>query len=371
MAPTARSRPRDGRPPRLAVFPVYRDNPYLNLMLLAPRASGWDVLESARLERFEHDLSSLGTGDVVHVHWTAPIVQRADDAAEAVARLARFRAAVDGARAHGARVVWTIHNALAHDVRHEEHEIALNRYLAVTADTVHVMNSRTSDVVAPFYDLSGRTVEHLPHPSYRGIYDGNGSRAEARARFGLDDDDVAVLFFGQIRPYKGVDVLIEALQQASAADRFVLLLAGRTSAEDEATIDRLVPEGLRTVRHHDYVADAEVKRWFDAADIAVLPYRRVLNSGSLHLAATFGVPVVLPDEAHLRSDFGGEAWVRWFEPGDAGALARVLSEPLPERGAALGFTARLAPFAVSRRYEALLRHTTAGLPTRTATRPEA
>ncbi|PYY59537.1 hypothetical protein DEJ17_07290 [Curtobacterium sp. MCSS17_011] len=329
-------------------------------MLLAPRASGWDVLESARLERFEHDLASLGTGDVAHVHWTAPIVQRAGDTDEAVDRSARFRTAVDGARARGARVLWTVHNALAHDVRYEEHEIALNRYLAATADAVHVMNSRTGDVVAPFYDLSGRRVHHIPHPSYRGIYDGNGSRAEARARFGLGDDDLAVLFFGQIRPYKGVDVLVEALEQAPTAGRFVLLLAGRTSTEDEATIDRLLPDGLRTVRHHDYVDDAEVKLWFDAADVAVLPYRRVLNSGSLHLAATFGVPVVLPNEAHLRSDFGGEPWVRWFEPGDAGALARVLSEPLPERGAAREFTARLAPFAVSRRYDALLRDMTIG-----------
>ncbi|ROP63991.1 glycosyltransferase [Curtobacterium sp. PhB115] len=371
MAATARSRSRGGRPPRLAVFPVYRDNPYLNLMLLAPRASGWDVLESARLERFEQDLASLGTGDVAHVHWTAPIVQRADDTDEAADRLGRFRTAVDNARTRGARILWTVHNALAHDVRHEDLEIALNRYLATTADVVHVMNTRTPDAVAAFYDLSGRTVEHIPHPSYRGIYDGVGSRAEARSRFGLDDDEIAVLFFGQIRPYKGVDVLIEALERAEPARRFVLLLAGRTSAEDEAIIDRLLPDGLRTVRHHDYVDDADVKVWFDAADVAVLPYRRILNSGSLHLAATFGVPAVLPDEPHLRSDFGSEPWIRWFEPGDPGALARVLSGPVPERGASRAFTTRLSPFAVSRRYDALLRDMTVGRSDVAASGPEA
>lgn len=356
MAATERSRPRDAeRPPRLAVFPVYRDNPYVNLMLLAPRASGWDVVESARLERFERDLDHLGVGDVVHVHWTAPIVQRADGVDEASERLGRFRAAVDAARRRGAKVIWTVHNTLPHDVRHEELEITLNRYLSATADVVHVMNSDTSNVVAPHYDLSGRVVSHIPHPSYRGVYDGSGTRAEARARFGLGAEDLAVLFFGQIRPYKGVDVLIEALERAEQPDRFVLLLAGKTTQEDEATIDRLLPRGLRTVRHHGYVDDADVKQWFDAADVSVLPYRRILNSGSLHLAGTFDVPTVLPDEPHLRRDFGDEPWVRWFEPGNATALAHVLSEPLPARGTARDFSARLAPFAVSRRYDALLR----------------
>ncbi len=371
MAATERSRPRDdGRPPRLAVFPVYRDNPYVNLMLLAPRASGWDVVESARLERFERDLEPLGSGDVVHVHWTAPIVQRADGVDEAAERLDRFRAAVDTARGRGAKVVWTVHNTLPHDVRHDDLEITLNRYLASTADVVHVMNSNTSDVVAPYYDLSGRSVSHIPHPSYRGVYDGVGSRAEARARFGLGEDDLAVLFFGQVRPYKGVDVLIEALQQAERPERFVLLLAGKTSAEDVATIDRLVPPGLRTVRHHGYVDDADVKSWFDAADVSVLPYRRILNSGSLHLAATFDVPTVLPDEPHLRGDFGHEPWVRWFEPGNPAALAHVLSQPLPARGAAHDFSARLAPFAVSRRYDALL-SAISSLPERVGSDPEA
>ncbi len=83
---------------QLAVFPAYRDNPYLNLMLLAPRARGWDVLESLRTEVLEQHLARLGSGDVFHMQWTAPIVQRADDAAEARARLDRFRSAVDGAR---------------------------------------------------------------------------------------------------------------------------------------------------------------------------------------------------------------------------------------------------------------------------------
>ncbi|WP_420367383.1 glycosyltransferase [Curtobacterium sp. L1-20] len=340
----------------LVVFPAYRDNPYLNLMLLAPRARGWNVLESLRLEQLEQHLGHLGTGDVFHMHWTSPIVQRADDDLdEARARLDRFRTAVDAGRARGARVVWTIHNVLPHDARHLELELELDRYLADTADAVHVMNRATASAVAAHYDLDAARIVHIPHPSYQGVYPSAQTRDEARASLGLAPDDHAVLAFGQMRPYKGLDVLVEAARRISPADRPVLLLAGRTSDADRTAIDALLGDDLRAVREHDHVDDVDVQRWFRAADTAVFPYRRVLNSGSLHLAASFGVPSVLPDEPHLRAEFGDERWIRWFDPADAAAsLAAVLAGGPGSADGADEFSRRLAPFARSRRYAELL-----------------
>jgi len=345
----------------LAVFPAYRDNPFLNLMLLAPRARGWNVLESLRLEQLEQHLGRLGTGDVFHMHWTSPIVQRNDDdLEEAQARLDRFRTAVDAARTRGARLVWTIHNVLPHDARHLELELELNRYLADAADVVHVMNRDTPTAVSSYYELDPAKVVHLPHPSYQGVYPDSVSREEARASLGLTDRDHAVLAFGQMRPYKGIDVLVEAVRALAPAERPVLLLAGRTSDEDRAVIDSLLGDDVRAVREHDHVEDVDVQRWFRAADLAVFPYRRVLNSGALHLAASFEVPAVLPDEPYLRAEFGGEEWVRWFDPSDAASsvtpgssLASLLMGPATAVGADV-FSRRLAPFRRSRAYAELL-----------------
>lgn len=343
---------------QLAVFPAYRDNPYLNLMLLAPRARGWVVLESLRTEVLEQHLARLGSGDVFHMQWTAPIVQRADDATEARARLDRFRSAVDGARGRGARLVWTVHNVLPHDARHLELELELNRYLAGAADVVHVMNVATAEAVAPYYELDAERIVHIPHPSYQGVYPSSVSREEARASFGLGDDDHAVLAFGQMRPYKGLDVLVEAVRRVPADRRPVLLLAGRTSDADRDAIDEMLSDDLRVAREHDHVADDDVQRWFRAADVAVFPYRRVLNSGSLHLAASFGVPSVLPDEPHLRSEFGDEGWIRWFAPkGGPVPLGTVLDQPVPDAAAAAdadAFSRRLAPYKRSQAYAEVL-----------------
>lgn len=342
--------------PSLLVFPAYRDNPYLNLMLLAPRARGWNVLESLRLEHFEQHLGHLATGDVVHVHWTSPVVQRTDDDLdEARRRLDRFRNAIDAARGRGARLVWTVHNVLPHDARHLDLEVELERFLAASADAVHVMNRDTAAAVAPHYQLDPNRIAVIPHPSYQGVYPSSLSRAGARASFGLRDDDRAVLAFGQMRPYKGLDVLVDAVRRLPSAERPVLLLAGRTSDEDRSAIDELLGDEVRAVREHEHVPDADVQRWFRAADVAVFPYRRVLNSGSLHLAASFGVPSVLPDEPHLRAEFGAEHWVRWFDPADpVGSLATVLAGPGGTADGAESFSRRLAPFALSKQYDDLL-----------------
>lgn len=340
----------------LVVFPAYRDNPYLNLMLLAPRSRGWNVIESLRLEHLEQHLGHLASGDVFHMHWTAPIVQRADDDLDAArSRLDRFRTTVDAARARGARLVWTIHNVLPHDARHLELELELDRYLARAADAVHVMNRDTASAVSAYYALDAARVVHIPHPSYQGVYPASMTREAARASLGLGSDDHAVLAFGQMRPYKGLDVLVDADRRVPSAQRPVLLLAGRTAEADRAEIDRLLGDDVRAVREHDHVADVDVQRWFRAADVAVFPYRRVLNSGSLHLAASFGVPSVLPDEPHLRAEFGGERWIRWFDTADAvGSLAALLSGGPGTAEGADEFSRRLAPFARSRAYAELL-----------------
>lgn len=340
----------------LVVFPAYRDNPYLNLMLLAPRAAGWNVVETLRLEQLEAHLGHLGAGDVFHMHWTAPIVQRADDDHEAArSRLDRFRNVVDAARSRGARLVWTIHNVLPHDARHLDLELELSHYLADAADVVHVMNRDTVAAVSEHYAIDPARVVRIPHPSYQGVYPASVSRSEARAALGLGESERTVLAFGQMRPYKGLDLLIGAVRTLAPAERPVLLLAGRTSDEDRSTIDTLLGDDVRAVREHDHVEDVDVQRWFRAADLAVFPYRRVLNSGALHLAASFEVPAVLPDEPHLRAEFGDEGWVRWFDPADAEAsLAGVLAGPVGGPDGAEGFSRRLAPFGRSREYAGLL-----------------
>lgn len=339
----------------IGVFPAWEDNPYLNYLYLAARARGANLLPATTYRSGIALLERLGDGDVFHLHWTAPIVQRADTEDEAVERVGRFRDAIDSARSRGVLIVWTIHNVLPHDARHLDQEVALCQMVADRADLVHVLSPATAEMTAPHYVLPEDRVVRIPHPSYQGVYSNSSERDATRASMGIGPDDRAVLFFGQMRPYKGLTELFDAVRHLDpgAAARTVLLLAGRTRDEDLPVVEEHLPTNVRVVRDHSFIADEDVDRWFRAADVAVYPYRAILNSGSLHLAATFGVRALLPSEPHLVDEFDGEDWIRFY---DAAEPVRGIHDAITDERTyspvetSATFSRRLSPWNVSGRF---------------------
>lgn len=342
------------------VFPDWRDNPFLNLLALAPRSQGYRFLSTTTYDDLLRQLRLLPRGSVFHLHWTQPLLQSAPTEDEAEERLRRLSGRLTALARRGIALVWTVHNRLPHELSYPESERKLYRAIASAADAIHVMAPATPEVVADVVALEPAKVRIIPHPSYEGIYDTSIDRDSARASFELESTDRAALFLGQIRPYKGVDALVEAAAAASVPGKdIVLMLAG---AVKEIPLDRFaasLPEGLRTITQLSFVDDGEIGRWFRAADVAILPYRAILNSGSLHLAASFRTPAIIPDEPHLRSQFGDEAWVAFFDPArPAESIAELLSDP-----GLFGdvtdadfdaFTEPISPWSVSRRYNDLL-----------------
>jgi len=336
-------------------FPAWSDNPYINLLYLAPRAEGAAIEQAKELEVIVDQLGRATARDIVHVHWTAPICQVAETETEAEERLALFQAAVVGAKSRGVRIVWTVHNTIPHDVKYLDIEIRLNQFLSDSADLVHIMNPATPQTVAEYYQLPLDRTVTIPHSSYLGIY-GSRPRSEAREHFGITNDEKVVLFLGQMRPYKGLGTLLRAVELAhDESAPLVLLLAGKTDAGVLATIDSMLPPSVRVIREHNYIDDHDVDLWFAAADVAVFPYNRILNSGSVHLASTFGVPCILPNEPHLIEQFANEPWVSFFDQSDeVNSLAEALrawEDPSGQLSdSAREASERYTPYAMSSAY---------------------
>ncbi|WP_296665032.1 glycosyltransferase [Demequina sp.] len=339
----------------LTIFPFWRDNPYPNLMALATAASDFSVQGPTQLDSLLRVIAHSRRGDVLHFQWTAPVIQRAQDASDARARLGRFKRAIDRFRRSGGRLVWTVHNAMPHELLYEAEELELMRYLAKAADVIHVMNPATAEVLAPDVVLPREKIVVVPHPSFMGLYPRGPGREAARAAFGLRPEQRAVAFVGQIRPYKGIVTLLRALDSLTPEQKAqtALLLAGMVRAEDVETVEDAIPSGMTVVYERGFVPDGELSRWYEAADLAVLPYERILNSGSAHLAATFEVPIVLPDAPHLRAEFGDEPWVRFFDGDDAvPELTRLLADPATyerDRDALRAFNTARSPWNMSER----------------------
>lgn len=281
------------RPPRLLVFPYYPANRWQDIMYSRFAHGDRDVVP---LERLDHDaLQSFGSTDVLHVNWTGAITQSTPDLVASASAVRRAMGAIDEFQQRGGRVVWTVHNVLPHELHHLGPELALCRELAERADAITVMNPDTAEFVADWYRLPSERTVQIPHPSYLGYFDDDITRADARARFGLDDDDVALLFLGHLRPYKGLRELTDAFRTIRSRDsRFRLLIAGEPGPgftdDDRRRLESDEPG--RTV-HIGRVPDDEMQLWCRAADLMVLPYQNALNVSLVTVASTFGVPVAL------------------------------------------------------------------------------
>ena len=206
-----------------------------------------------------------------------------------------------------------------------EIEGRLRQQIADRADAIHVMCDATADLVSATYTLPADKVRVIPHPSYIDVYPNLVTQSAARADLGLRPEHKVVAFFGGIRPYKGIDVLLDVFEEvAQIAPETRLLVVGPPGrfAEVEDLQDRCEanPSILATFNR---VAGADVQVFLNAADAVVLPHRSVLNSGSVMLAFSFGRPVIAPAAGCLTELLTPDVAVT-FDPGRPEALREAL-----------------------------------------------
>jgi glycosyltransferase involved in cell wall biosynthesis len=279
----------------IGYFPDYRDNPFTEMMWSAlrnDRTVATPVLDSLDfstvLRAVDHHQA------VFHLNWTAPILGPARDPAARSRRHRRFLEALDELHDRGVPLVWTVHNVLPHECPDPHEEAQLRQEIADRVDLVHVMCEDTITACAGYYELAVEKVRVVPHPSFIDVYPNLVDRATARDELGLGSNEFVYLYLGKIRPYKGVDRLLEAFDRLAASDRSARLLLVGEPGRFEGR-DQLIQQARANpavVSNFNPIPDGDVQLFMNAADVVVLPYRNVLNSGALHLAYSFAKPVV-------------------------------------------------------------------------------
>jgi glycosyltransferase involved in cell wall biosynthesis len=149
--------------------------------------------------------------------------------------------------------------------------------------------------------------------------------AEARARLGIAPDDRVLLFFGNIAPYKGLEYLAQALPRLLASSpRYRLVVAGPLKPGCDDYWNRvqamLTAHRDRVVVRAQFIPDEDVEIFCKAADVLVLPYVHIFQSGVLFLGFSFGLPALVADVGSLKDDIiEGETGFS-FQPRDVDAL---------------------------------------------------
>ena len=224
------------------------------------------------------------------------------------------------ADALGYRIVWTAHDLLPHDQVFFDDGQA-RRYLIERADAVVALSSATA---ADLVELGATDVRVIPSGPFAAAYPTELGREAARKALGLVADDVVVLLIGRIERYKGADLLLEAATNLPSSCPVKVVIAGACNdATYRTTLLELAGRaGKRAIVRFDRIPTEEMAKYLEAADFAAFPFRAITNSGSVVLAQSFGLPVLIPnlrslsdvpEETALRYDPLGQGLVETLE----------------------------------------------------------
>jgi len=317
---------------KVAHFPDYRnDNPYQQLLANALVKLDVEVFFPQGYRRglpFSRALDGAHRADVLHLHWLTPYLRGKRYLTKAAYAL-KLLLDLQLAKMRGVRLVWTIHNLVSHETTTPKLEIWLSRRLAVLADALIVHSDPAKAAVEQQFKVSGEKIVVVAHGDFAAAYGEKVPRAEARCRLGIDPQMPVFLFFGMIRPYKGVVRLLEVWRQTPAINQnAALLIAGDARDLDLAKTILLATDGNPNVHlHMRYVADDEVPLFFGSADYVVLPFSKSLTSGTIALAQTFSIPIIAPClEATCASNL--EMGTHLYDAKDPSGLAKALTSAL-------------------------------------------
>lgn len=317
-------------------------NPYQALLAEALQAEGVRVRFAQGYLRglpLSRALRPAPRPDLLHLHWPTAYLRSRHPVWR---RLYMWRTLFDLwlLRQSGIPVVWTVHNLVTHDTPTPAPEMRFSARLARLADRLIVHGAAAREAVITQLRAPPEKVAVIPHGPLRDAYGDAPDKATARAALDLPPQAPVVLFFGLIRPYKGVLELLAAWSGLSEQARQggTLLVAGNASEGPYATAVRAQAAAAPATRlDMRFIEEDEVPILMAAADLLVLPFQASLTSGTVRLAMDYGLPVVVPRTPGtaegaglvLTPDTGPEALGQTICRALASAPGRHAPDPAP------------------------------------------
>jgi glycosyltransferase involved in cell wall biosynthesis len=195
------------------------------------------------------------------------------------------------------KVVCIADNIIPHEKR--PGDTVFTKYFIKPVDAFITMSKKVLNDLQQF--ATNKPAQFVPHP----LYDNFGEKVsviEARQKLGIAPKDQIILFFGFIRKYKGLDILLEAMKILKDNGQQIKLLIAGEFYDDKKSYEQLINKlEIRSnlILHTDFIPDSEVKYYICAADCVVQPYRNATQSGVTPLAYHFERPMIVTNVGGL------------------------------------------------------------------------
>ncbi|MBL4651960.1 MAG: glycosyltransferase [Flavobacteriales bacterium] len=200
-------------------------------------------------------------------------------------------------RKKGVKVIAITDNVIPHESKPGDHQ--LTKYFLKQCDAFVAMSKSVLEDIETF--VVNPKTKFIPHPIYD-IFGKSVSKEKARTYLGIEQDEKVVLFFGFIRKYKGLDLLLEAFgKEVLRSKNIKLIVAGEFYDDEKPYLDQIKNLGIEenVILKNDFIPSDEVKHYFCAADIVAQPYKSATQSGVTQIGYHFDKPMLVTNVGGL------------------------------------------------------------------------
>jgi glycosyltransferase involved in cell wall biosynthesis len=199
-------------------------------------------------------------------------------------------------RKSGIKVLAITDNVIPHETR--PGDVAFAKYFINACDGFVTMSKAVMGDLEKFTNTIHK--KYLLHPLYTSFGE-KLNKHDARIALGLPEDKQIVLFFGLIRKYKGLDMLLDAMNELKANPNIILVIAGEFYEDKQPYLDLIEKYQIRkqVILHAKFISNEDVKLYFSAADLVALPYRSATQSGVTQVSFHFEVPTLVTNVGGL------------------------------------------------------------------------
>lgn len=280
-------------------------NPYQNLLRVALEKKGARVSLSDYstgilsvipvLKKYNYNIN------VIHIHWISPISLKicwSKKASVFYLKCIVFILEILLCRLSGKKVVWTIHNRISHEAKSLDRELFLRKLLVKACSTIILHSEAAKSVIEEEYAISlHKKCLIIPHGNYFGCYPlSSKTKSELKEIYGYAERSKIILYFGAVKPYKGVEKIIEAANELTDLN---FIVAGEVESPEYRRNLIEMSNSNNLTFDLSFLSNQAMIDYIEISDLILLPFNNTLTSGSVILSMTLGKGLILSHEAKV------------------------------------------------------------------------
>lgn len=193
------------------------------------------------------------------------------------------------------KVFWAFHNRVPHDYA-EQKQVQNVRWLADFCDRI-ILLSDASRKYLPNCRKNGKKAIYVPHINYIDAYP--KTNTDIRKDYGINEESVVFSFLGKLRPYKNIDLIIDAFIELDLPNAYLLIAGPIQDSRFNNDLLRQADKNDRIIIDLGHISNGEMEAYLQASDVLLLPYNKTssMNSGAMVMAFSYGRTVIVPQIA--------------------------------------------------------------------------